>query len=64
MGGSQERTQWLSGAGILNKVRNATWDEKSTSVAFWGEASDKIGKQFICDNCMSNGELWEAISAL
>ncbi len=35
------------------KVRQATWDDKKLSVAFWGAASDKIGKSYICDNCKS-----------
>ena len=29
------------------KVRNAKWDDKRMSVAFWGVASDKIGKNYI-----------------
>lgn len=33
------------------KVRIAKWEDKRTSIAFWGIASDKIGKQYICDNC-------------
>ena len=35
------------------KVRTAKWDDKRMSVAFWGVASDKIGKNYICDNCKS-----------
>ena len=33
------------------KVRYAKWDDKKMSVAFWGIHSQKIGKQYICDNC-------------
>ena len=33
------------------KVRNATWDDKRMSVAFWGAASNAIGKDYICDRC-------------
>ena len=33
------------------KVRSAKWDDKKMSVAFWGIHSQKIGKQYICDNC-------------
>lgn len=37
------------------KVRCAKWEEKQFSVAFWGIASSKIGKQFKCEHC---GEMW------
>lgn len=37
------------------KVRNANWEDKRYSVAFWGAASSKIGKQFKCEHC---GEMW------
>ena len=33
------------------KVRKANWDDKRISVAFWGAASTKIGKSYICDHC-------------
>lgn len=33
------------------KVRNAKWEDKQLSVAFWGVASDKIGKHYKCDYC-------------
>lgn len=37
------------------KVRNAKWEDKSLSVAFWGIASSKIGKDYKCEHC---GEMW------
>lgn len=37
------------------KVRNAKWEDKQLSVAFWGVASSKIGKSFKCEHC---GEMW------
>lgn len=37
------------------KVRPAKWDDKSLSIAFWGIASDKIGKSYKCENC---GRMW------
>ena len=37
------------------KVREANWDDKRISVAFWGAASSKIGKSYICDHC---GRMW------
>lgn len=37
------------------KVRSANWDDKRASVAFWGGASDKIGKRYKCENC---NEMW------
>ena len=36
---------------IMRKVRCAKWEDKQMSVAFWGIASDKLGKQFTCGNC-------------
>jgi len=33
------------------KARTATWDDKATSVAFWGVASSAIGKGYVCDHC-------------
>ncbi|MBR5497410.1 MAG: hypothetical protein IKV76_05460 [Clostridia bacterium] len=32
-------------------VRFAEWEDKQMSVAFWGGASDKIGKKYKCDHC-------------
>ncbi len=37
------------------KVREATWDDKRYSVAFWGAASSKIGTRYKCDHC---GNMW------
>lgn len=37
------------------KVRNAEWEDKRLSVAFWGIASNKIGKKFKCEKC---GKMW------
>lgn len=37
------------------KVRYAKWEDKRMSVAFWGAASDKIGKLYKCEHC---GEMW------
>ena len=37
------------------KVRHSKWEDKRYSVAFWGAASDKLGKQFKCEHC---GEMW------
>ena len=37
------------------KVRNATWEDKRYSVAFWGSASIKLGTSFKCENC---GQMW------
>lgn len=37
------------------KVRYAKWEDKSLSVAFWGIASDKIGKNYKCEYC---GKMW------
>lgn len=37
------------------KVRYAKWEDKQLSVAFWGAASDKIGKYYKCENCK---EMW------
>lgn len=37
------------------KVRNAKWEDKQMSVAFWGIASTKIGTSFKCEHC---GEMW------
>ncbi|MDY3690603.1 MAG: hypothetical protein SO072_01380 [Dysosmobacter sp.] len=37
------------------KVRCAKWEDKRWSVAFWGAASDKIGKSYKCEHC---GEMW------
>lgn len=33
------------------KVRNAKWEDKQMSVAFWGVASSAIGKQYKCEHC-------------
>lgn len=33
------------------KVRNAKWEDKSLSVAFWGIASSKIDNNFKCEHC-------------
>lgn len=33
------------------KVRYSKWEDKQISVAFWGGASDKIGKIYKCENC-------------
>lgn len=32
-------------------VRDADWDDKKVSVAFWGAASDKIATRYKCDAC-------------
>ena len=37
------------------KVRSAKWEDKRASVAFWGSASNAIGKQYKCEHC---GEMW------
>lgn len=37
------------------KVRNAKWEDKQLSVAFWGAASGKIGANFKCEHC---DEMW------
>ncbi|MBQ3545950.1 MAG: sel1 repeat family protein [Lachnospiraceae bacterium] len=37
------------------KVRYAKWEDKSLSVAFWGIASGKIGKNYKCEYC---GKMW------
>ena len=37
------------------KVRYAEWEDKRYSVAFWGAASDKLGKNYKCEHC---GEMW------
>ena len=33
------------------KVRYAEWDDKKTSIAFWGIWSAKVGKTYKCDGC-------------
>ena len=33
------------------KVRYAKWEDKSVSIAFWGIASSKIGKDYKCEHC-------------
>ena len=33
------------------KVRYAKWEDKSMSVAFWGIASSKLGKNYKCEHC-------------
>ena len=33
------------------KVRDANWDDKRVSVAFWGVASSKIGDHYKCEHC-------------
>ena len=33
------------------KVRYAKWEDKSLSIAFWGIASSKIGKEYKCEHC-------------
>ena len=38
------------------KVRNAKWEDKSMSVAFWGIASSKIGTNYKCEHCK---RMWE-----
>lgn len=38
------------------KVRNAKWEDKSLSVAFWGVASSKIGTNYKCEYC---NRMWE-----
>lgn len=38
------------------KVRNAKWEDKSLSVAFWGIASSKIGTNYKCEYC---NRMWE-----
>ena len=37
------------------KVRCAKWEDKRLSVAFWGIASNKIDKNFKCEEC---NEMW------
>ena len=37
------------------KVRFSDWEDKRYSVAFWGAASDKIGKAYKCEHC---GKMW------
>lgn len=37
------------------KVRWSKWEDKRLSIAFWGAASDKIGKSYKCEHC---GEMW------
>ena len=37
------------------KVRCAKWEDKQLSVAFWGIASGKIGKNYKCEDC---GKMW------
>lgn len=37
------------------KVRNANREDKRLSVAFWGAASNAIGKTYKCEHC---GEMW------
>lgn len=37
------------------KVREAAWNDKRYSVAFWGAASSKIGTCYKCDHC---GNMW------
>jgi predicted RNA-binding Zn-ribbon protein involved in translation (DUF1610 family) len=38
------------------KVRNAKWEDKSLSIAFWGVASSTIGKNYKCEHC---NRMWE-----
>lgn len=38
------------------KVRYAKWEDKQFSVAFWGVASDKLGKNYKCEHCQ---RMWE-----
>ena len=38
------------------KVRNAKWEDKSLSVAFWGIHSEKIGTNYKCEYC---SRMWE-----
>ena len=37
------------------KVRYANYDDKRFSIAFWGGASDKMGKRYKCEYC---GQMW------
>ena len=37
------------------KVRFSEWEDKRYSIAFWGAASDKIGKAYKCEYC---GKMW------
>ena len=34
-----------------DRVYFMTYDDKRSSIAFWGAASSKIGKRFHCDDC-------------
>ncbi len=38
------------------KVRYAKWEDKRFSVAFWGVASNKLGKHYKCEYCQ---KMWE-----
>ena len=38
------------------KVRCAKWEDKRLSVAFWGVASDDLGKNYKCEHCQ---RMWE-----